>query len=240
MLIEEVKKKILESFDKLVFVEKSHKYYLEGEELIPVSNVIHKFKPHFDAKLIAGFVAKKNGTTVDAVLAEWKEISTKACEFGTEVHNFAERYFYDRTLVPKSPIEKAVVSFFNDMPDNLIPILSETKVYSKELGYAGTFDLLCYHVGKTEEESGLVIFDYKTNEDLYKNFKEQKLLYPFENLLDMALNVYKLQLSCYQIPLEDIGFKVLGRRIIWLKKDGTYEKIKLEGYSHILRQVINN
>lgn len=238
MSIEEIKQKILDSFNGLTFVEKGHKYYLDGEEMIPVSNVTHKFKPVFNERLIAGFVAQKNGTTVAEVIKEWRDNSKRACDFGTEVHDFAERYFYDKTLVPSRPIEEAVVSFFNDMPENIIPILSETKVYSRELKYAGTFDLLCYHIGKTEEESGLIIFDYKTNEDLYKNYKEQTLLYPFNGLLDMPLNVYKLQLSCYQIPLEDIGFKVLGRRLIWLKKDGTYNKIKLEGYSHILREAI--
>ena len=47
-----------------------------------------------------------------------------------------------------------------------------------------------------------------------------------------------LQLSCYQIPLEDIGLKVIGRRIIWLKDDGTYEKISLQDVTQKLRKTL--
>lgn len=71
---------------------------------------------------------------------------------------------------------------------------------------------------------------HNTNKDLYKNFKEQKLLYPFEELLDMPLSIYKLQLSLYENALYKIGLKVVGRRIIWLKENKEYEKINLESY----------
>jgi hypothetical protein len=101
-------------------------------------------------------------------------------------------------------------------------------------GYAGTFDILFYYdaeiEGKSLNNSGLVVMDWKTNKDLYKNFKEQKLLTPFDGLLDMPLSIYKLQLSLYENALHKIGLKVVGRRILWLKPDGTYEKINLESY----------
>lgn len=75
---------------------------------------------------------------------------------------------------------------------------------------------------------------HNTNKDLYKNFKEQKLLPPFEGLLDMPLSVYKLQLSLYENALHKIGLKVIARRILWLKPDGSYEKINLESYREII------
>jgi hypothetical protein len=71
---------------------------------------------------------------------------------------------------------------------------------------------------------------HNTNKDLYKNFKEQKLLPPFNELLDMPLSTYKLQLSLYENALHKIGIKVVGRRILWLKPDSEYEKINLESY----------
>lgn len=71
---------------------------------------------------------------------------------------------------------------------------------------------------------------HNTNKDLYKNFKEKKLLPPFDDLLDMPLSVYKLQLSLYENALFKINLKVIGRRILWLKPDGEYEKINLESY----------
>ena len=61
------------------------------------------------------------------------------------------------------------------------------------------------------------------------------LLHPFEDLYAEAQSLYTLQLSCYQIPLEDIGLKVIGRRLIHLKEDGTYEKIPLPDVTKELR-----
>lgn len=37
--------------------------------------------------------------------------------------------------------------------------------------------------------------------------------------------------------LENIGYKVFGRRLIWLKDNGTYEKVKLP---YIKEQLINS
>ena len=52
----------------------------------------------------------------------------------------------------------------------------------------------------------------------------------FNELLDMPLSTYKLQLSLYENALYYIGMKVVGRRILWLKPDSEYEKINLESY----------
>ena len=75
-----------------------------------------------------------------------------------------------------------------------------------------------------------LLVTHNTNKDLYKNFKGEKMLYPFEDLLNMSLNVYKLQLSLYMNCIEKIGFKVIDRKLMWLKNDGRYEKIELEEY----------
>ena len=80
--------------------------------------------------------------------------------------------------------------------------------------------------------------DWKTNEDLYKNFKEQKLLTPFDELPDMPLSLYKLQLSLYQICLENIGFLVKDRRVLWLKPEGIYDKIRFEEFTKTLRMCL--
>jgi hypothetical protein len=38
--------------------------------------------------------------------------------------------------------------------------------------------------------------------------------------------------------LEDIGLKVIARRIVWLKDDGDYELIPLQDVTNRLRQVL--
>lgn len=197
--------------------------------------------------------------TPEEILAQWKKKSEDACSKGTERHEFGESCFYYMTgqydkILPafkdrltsdggfesKYPEEDAVVKMYQDMPICYIPILAETKVYDANLGYAGTFDILFYYDaelnGRSDEESGLFIMDWKTNEDLYKNFKEEKLLPPFDGLLDRPLSLYILQLSLYQICLENIGFKTAGRRILWLKPEGVYDKIKLEEFTQTLRK----
>ena len=114
------------------------------------------------------------------------------------------------------------------------------KVYDEELGYAGTFDILFYFDSPTNpDKSGFLILDFKTNEDLFKNFKDEKLLKPFTGLLDMPISIYKLQLSLYENCLDKIGLKTIGRRILWLKPDGVYEKINLESYMGVLRKTLS-
>ena len=57
------------------------------------------------------------------------------------------------------------------------------------------------------------------------------MLHPFTELLNCSFNVYQLQLSLYQLALEPIGFRIIGRRIIWLKEDSNYEKINTNSYT---------
>lgn len=193
--------------------------------------------------------------TIDEIVESWKKISDEACYNGTLTHEFGESAFYymigeydkilpdfkdrltdDGGFKAIHPKEEAIVNFYEEIPRCIVPILAETRVFVEydNSGYAGTFDILFYYDaeidGKNPEKNGLLILDYKTNVDLYKNFKEQKLLHPFDQLLDMPLSVYKLQLSLYENALYKIGLKVVGRRILWLKPNGEYEKINLESY----------
>jgi hypothetical protein len=80
---------------------------------------------------------------------------------------------------------------------------------------------------------------HNTNEDLYKNYRGQTLLWPFQDMLDQNVSYYTLQLSLYAIPLQNIGYKVIGRRLIWVKPDGTYEKVKIDSVSDRLREALN-
>lgn len=266
----QIREKILNSFNELVFVDEGHKYFVGDRELLSVSVVTHLFKEHFDSETKAVETSERNWDnpnskyyrmTPEEILSQWKEKSENACAHGTEVHEFGESCFYYMTgqydkILPafknrltndggfesKSPKEDAVVKYYQDLPLCYIPILAETKVYDTNLGYAGTFDILFYYDatldGKSDKNSGLIIMDWKTNEDLYKNFKEQKLLTPFDELPDMPLSLYKLQLSLYQICLENIGFLVKDRRVLWLKPEGIYDKIRFEEFTKTLRMCL--
>lgn len=267
---QEIREKILTSFNDLVFIDEGHRYFVGDRELLSVSVVTHHFKKEFDSIKESQKTFERNWDnpkskyyrmTADEILKSWKEKSENACAHGTEVHEFGESCFYYMSgqydkILPNfkdrltedggfkaiEEKEKAVVKFYQNIPRCFIPILAETKVYEKDLGYAGTFDILFYYDanldGKNEDKSGLVIMDWKTNEDLFKNFSQEKLLQPFTNLLDMPLSLYKLQLSLYQICLENIGFKIVGRRILWLKPNGNYDKLNLEKFTKTLRNAL--
>lgn len=261
---ESIRGEILTKFKGLEFVEEGHKYFLNGKEMECVSNVAHKFQEHIDTRQLATETFERNFNkpkskyfqmSVDDIINLWANISNEACTHGTDTHEFGESAFYymigeydkilpsfkdrltkDGGFKAIHPKEEAIVKFYEDIPQCIIPILAETKVFVEydKAGYAGTFDILFYYdaelLGKDDSNSGLLIMDWKTNKDLYKNFNEQKLLPPFDGLLDMPLSTYKLQLSLYENALHKIGLKCVGRRILWLKPDATYEKINLESY----------
>ncbi len=160
-------------------------------------------------------------------------------------------YMGDRGwLIPTRPKEEAIVKYFSEMYRYDYPVLAETKVYNNfnpdvpkmKTDYCGTFDILYYRYFPEEpEKSGFVIKDYKTNKDLEKEYsrKNRKMcLEPFTDLFDEPLSMYTLQLSCYQIPLMDLGVNIIDREIIWLKDDKTYEVIKLPDITERIREVL--
>ena len=168
------------------------------------------------------------------------ELITESCKM---------KYVPDKNwLIPTRKKEEAIVAFMNDLPSSYHLVLNEARVYSglnkdesknPKGRYCGTFDMLYYYDGDGDKDkAGFVIFDYKTNskiENEYNRTYRKCLLAPFINMVEEAKSEYTLQLSAYQIPLEDIGLKVIGRRLIWLKDDGTYEKIPLIDVSETLR-----
>ena len=265
---QEMRKKIIESFKGLTFIEEGHRYFLGDKEFTCVSNVTHRFQEHTDWTQKAYETSQRHfddenspyyHMTGEEISRAWKANSNKACTHGSERHEFGESCYwymtgqYDRILPAfkgrltedggfeaRYPKEEATVKFWEDLPACFVPIAVENITYNKKLNYSGTFDMLFYYDaeldGKSEDKSGFVIFDYKTNKDLYKNFQEKKLLPPFNELLDMPCSLYKLQLSLYQLNLEQLGFKVIGRRLIWLLPDGTYDKIPLESYTKALSE----
>lgn len=268
--VTEIRARIMEAFKDLEFFEEGHKYYLNGEDIPSVSAVVHKFAPEFNEDAIAENYAKKHGETKQYWLDQWHLNSTKATTRGTIIHAFGESLFWVNNghkelineiskpqyskefgMIPTRPQEEAMMQFYRDLPPSMHFVMNETKVYSglnvdnalnpKER-YCGTFDLLLWYDGEgNPDKSGLVLCDWKTNANLYKEYNEanHKMLYPpFNDMVEEPLSIYTLQLSCYQIPLNDIGLKVLGRRILWVKDDGTYEKIATPDLTAELRSIL--
>jgi hypothetical protein len=256
----ELRNLILNSFKNLQFIEESHQYFLNGKELKSVSKIVESFVPLEDWDLKAEECSIKYWDNPDSkyyqktkeqILKEWDENNKNACDLGHLKHDFGERIFYyytgqyDKTgyepwtVDPGDYMNWNITKFWNDLPVEYIPILCETRVYDESKGFSGTFDLLfAWDNGKTKLKDNLIIMDYKTNKDLFKNFKGQTMLQPFDDMLNTPISTYNIQLSMYQIPLENIGCKIIDRRLIWLNNQQKYEMYRLEDYTKILRNIL--
>lgn len=259
---------ILESFNKLVFIEDGHKYFLGDIEYTSVSDTIKRFSEESNWDEIAERYALKNGGTKEYWQDKWKYNNLCATMTGTRVHSFLEgagwamngrpdlipddvkcQYIKDKNwMIPFHNKERAGLSALEDLNNHYWLVLNEARVYSglnKDIEmnpntpFAGTFDMLYYYDGgDIPESAGFIICDWKTNASLESSFarsKKKMMLPPFNDMIDESLSHYFLQFSCYQIPLEDIGLKVIGRRLIWLKDDGTYDKIATPDLTNIIR-----
>jgi hypothetical protein len=259
----ELRELITNSFKDLVFVEDGHKYFLHGKELTSVSKVVEAFVPEFNTDAMAQMCFEKYYNTSDHkyyqmtkndILNQWDKINKDACDLGHNKHDYGENLFYlytgqhekinfewniDSPPSPDDFMNYNVWTFWNDLPVEYIPIQCETKVYDESKGYSGTFDILfAWDNGIKPLKENLIIPDYKTNNDLFKNFNEQKMLPPFEDLLNTNYNHYAVQLSLYQIPLENIGCKIIDRRIIYLNNPETYVMYRLDNHTQKLREIL--
>ena len=106
-------------------------------------------------------------------------------------------------------------------------------MFSKKYKYAGTADLLLL-----EKATGNVLLaDYKTNKDLFKSY--DLLHSPFEYLESSPYNKYQLQLSYYQIMLEEIDIKISDRLLVYLKIDGTYRVFNTVDFTEQLKSYLD-
>ena len=88
-----------------------------------------------------------------------------------------------------------------------------------------------------------LLVTHNTNKDLKNDFNRMnsnRLLEPFQDFIDEPLSIYSIQLSLYQLGLEQLGLPIIDRNLIWLKDDGTYEKIKTPDLTDRLRNVLMN
>lgn len=154
-------------------------------------------------------------------------------------------------LAPIHPKEEAVEKFLSEMNPALHLVLNETKVYSGKNPVeamnlreqiCGTFDMLYWYDGEgCPEKAGFVVLDYKTNRSLQNDYCRRvgrMLLPPFDDLFEEDLGLYTIQLNLYALMLEDIGLRVIGRRIVWLRDDATYSLIPVDDVSERLRRVL--
>lgn len=236
-MMEDIRENIKIFFKGLEFKEDGHEYFLDSKPIdISVSGIYKKYVKPFDRDNISKGTARKYGYTQKEVLDDWDKTRDESLILGNNSHKFGELYPFDRTLKPTSLQQEAIVKFWNDLPPFVVPVAMEVMMYYKGTPlFSGTMDILLYNT----ITHTFIIADYKTNKDLFKNYKGQKMLGIFNHLLDTPFNSYQLQLSLYQILFEQTGYKVSSRKIVWLKRDGNYELYNTEDYTEVLRKDLN-
>ena len=173
------------SFPELTFEEESHIYRLNGTEIPSVTTLMNPLSSSFYK-------------TVDPAVLE------RAARRGTAVHNANENYaLYG--IEDISPAYAGYFAGFKEWWDKTQPVLlaTESRVYHKILGYAGTEDLLCLINDR------VTMIDYKTSASVNQ----------------MLCGV---QLEGYDRAFESHGIKVDDRFILHRARDGPYKLIRFE------------
>ena len=233
--MEKIKQDILLFFKGLTFDEASHSYTANGKPLTySVSGLIKKLTIPFDAQAVSAAMSRNSDLSQDEILQSWKTKGDLACKKGNEAHLFGELYPFNRHIKPRTPQEHAIVKFWNDIPEFIVPVIMELQMYHKEYLFAGTSDILLYN----KQTGAFILGDYKSNADLFKNYKCKKLLSPFNFLLDNPFNKYQIQLSLYQILLEQLNLKIEKRRIVWLRDDGNYLMYDTQDFTKELLNIL--
>lgn len=213
------------NFNELYFDEKEHKYYISGERYPSVTGIISAFYEKFDTENEAKKYSEKRNFTYDDIISAWNGEGLIATTKGTRVHLFGESYvkwkYFNIGEKPLASCKQClgVIEYWNDLPSYLIPVALELQMYSKKYRYSGTCDILLYNT----LTNTFVLADYKTNKELFdqnKAFpsKEMLIIDKKHGLTQNNFGKYTLQLSLYQILLEEIGLPVSSRMIVWLNQ----------------------
>lgn len=120
--------------------------------------------------------------------------------------------------------------------DFLIPVASEYIVGDTDIGLCGTFDRLYYNTSSGEYE----IWDFKTDIEIKYSNKYSK--FKLFDLDDCEFEKYSLQTSLYKLMIEKNTPITLGESYVthfnW--RTCNYEIIKVNDYSNLLKQEIQN
>lgn len=226
----ELREKLLTTFSKLEFNEEEHKYTLNGKVLPSVSSLLSNFYVPFDTISEAERYADRRNFLNKDVADAWQGENKIATDKGHKVHTFAEDYanwrYWGIGEKPKVSCKQClgVIDFYNSLPEHVIPIVLELRMYDEELGYAGTADIILYDTNIEK----IYLADWKSNKTIQeKGFPQKPLLHlPKElGLTQDNFGKYSLQFSFYQLVLERAGFPIANRVLIWLADDKENKKL---------------
>ena len=250
-----IPEKLFNYFNEVTYYDVPHKYYLNGNELISATTLIHKYQEPFDEEYWATVKSIEFGLTKQEVKSCWKFINVKGTMKGSIIHDYTENlfwnkvFYYPQDIVLKEfgfdPVineyeltKKLVDKFKSDTMGKLIPIKSEFILYDKDTNIGGMTDMIFYNVKANEFQ----VWDWKTNKDLTFENKYQKLKYELSDLDDCDFNIYSLQLSLYRYIIEkNTGISMGDSYIVWFSHNNTnYKVYKINDYRNYIEKIFNS
>lgn len=227
-----INKKLKKPFKDLSFQEDIHKYTIKGyedREIKSVSGLVSYLYEPFDTIPESEKWGASRNLDPAIVRMAWEGEGDIANAHGTKVHLIGEEYVNHKFLGHEycpNPIDKqslGVIQFINDLPDYLIPVCTELQMYSEKYWYSGTCDGVLYNTRTNK----FIIYDYKTNKSLTDTYPKPLLKHinPKHGLKQDNYGKYSAQFSFYQILMEEAGFEVQSRVLVWLNEDKPNKKL---------------
>lgn len=249
---EEYLKELNKAFGDFKFYEEGHYYTYKDKSIsIGATGLIEQYTQDFDAQAVAERVATRDGKSVQEVLDEWKYKNRFATTKGSTCHEFAQSIWiakdwkmleFDGSNEFKNAVLKINIQatdFMIDYADRLEHVADEFVIGSEEYDIASAID----HLFINKMTGELVMVDYKTNSDIYKNERyAKKMKIPLNNLRDTTLNHYAIQLSIYKYLIEKYTIlKVSEFFIVWFSElNENYEIIEVPYLENEVIKILKN
>lgn len=239
---EEILKK-LEHFNDPTFIFEpiEHKYTLNGKPLISATTYVGNFIKEFDEDYWSKKKADEAGVDQSVILEKWKTKRDRACDIGSMTHDYIEN-FYEKNITETPDDEEVVhrIKKFHTIYENrlikLESIASELRIFSRIWPICGTLDKLFLYEGY------ILVGDWKTSETVKTDddFCFNYMLYPFNKYKENEINKFSVQVSLYQLILEEAGIYSDQGFVVHLPPGEKEPKVhKLKCFKEELRGYLN-
>ncbi|MGE5456908.1 MAG: hypothetical protein ACM3RX_00990 [Methanococcaceae archaeon] len=224
--------------DDMEFIESGHRYVLKsdpGIEFTSCTTFVNYFFKAFDkvaiAKKLTATHPNYQNMSPEKLIAQWDQTGIDGVAVHKEVENFI-----NTGALPTLPKSIQAVEFLQKQNSEAVKIMSEIVVFSKELGIAGTVDLLIY-----DKATGCYYLrDWKTSKKIeMSSYGNKRGNHPATSaIMDCNYYHYSLQLSLYRYILETCyGINITDCEIYHLT-DNSLSSIKCDYHKDIIEEML--